>query len=119
MERRSMRPWEQKLLQELRDLEDAAEGRKQPLAFFGNDVVRVVSKEFGGRIGVDDIRARMNDFGYRTMKRRDGSKVQRRVGQGRKEVLWCRASDVDYFAKLKEHSLLIVDSLFGAVDQGD
>lgn len=119
MERRSLRPWEQRLLNELKDLEDSVEGREQPLVFFGNDMVRIITKEFGARIGVDDVRARMNEMGYKSLRLPNGRPVQRRVGGGRKEVLWCRAADHDQILKLGDVRSLIVDSLFGEARQGD
>lgn len=87
LERASLRPWEQFLFLRLEELRNAAEDEKIPLVFFGNDLVRLVQKNFP-RVGEMDIRAKMNELGYKTVRNDKGRPVSKRVGSGQREPIW-------------------------------
>jgi hypothetical protein len=118
IERGSLRPWEQMLLQELATLEEMAGGREQPLVFYGEEIVRLILKDFKSKIGPDDIRSRMGEFGFMRLRYRTGSPASRRIN-GKQVALWIRAKDEPYFHRLDEYGTLIVDSTFDHREQGD
>jgi hypothetical protein len=112
LENASLRPWEQKLLVLLSELmeQDPKETEDHPPVFFGQDVIRLVSRDYKA-VGVLDIRSKMVEFGYRTLRDKAGSPVRRRIGNGRREPLWCRAKDLNALIERGAHGSLIVRSL--------
>jgi hypothetical protein len=118
LERSSYRPWEQFVLGRLNELEDLAKDKEIPLVFFGNDLVRLTTDRFR-TIGENDVRNRMVEFGYRTLRDQAGAPVKRRVASGKREPLWVKADMLSHLQARGGHGSLEVVSLGSGSDQAE
>jgi hypothetical protein len=110
LEGASMRPWEQLLQSKLEEVSQPEEGVNHPPVFVGNDIVRLVAKQFP-RVGVEDVRRRMNEFGFVRLERADGGVVQKRIRTGAREVLWCRLSDRRQLQERGDFGSLVISGI--------
>jgi hypothetical protein len=113
----SLRPWEQFMRDKLEQIcapEVDDNGKEieppHPPVFDFNDIERLVLKNYPRAGGPLDIRTRANEMGYCALKRRDGSKVQKRTPSGRL-VIWCREEDMGKIQSLEGGGKLTVNSL--------
>lgn len=107
----SMKPWEQFMHVTLEELYDQEGKEDHPVVFLAGDLIRLVSRQFP-RLGPIDIRQRLSQMGYAAVRRPDGSKMQRRVGNSRREVVWAKRADLNALAAHGGHNSLSIRSFF-------
>lgn len=119
LEQSSMRAWEQFLFLRLQELEgewgEIKEEDRSFFAFFGQDMVRLTHKEHP-RVGEFDIRNKMNEFGYASLRSEKGIPVSRRLKSGRREPIWVRKVDANAIAAQGGFGELRICSLVGAAE---
>jgi hypothetical protein len=116
----SLRPWEQKLRMTLSDIEDQEADGKQPAVFYGMEVARYVNKEYKN-VGIDDIVAKMKDFGYCTLRSAAGANYRRRHGKSDRRPVWCHQHDLQLLQSRYNFADLLIRGLYaetGPVDGG-
>lgn len=114
----SLKPWQQKLKAELDTIVEDWGQQDQPLVFFGNRLVNIITKEFGGRAPLYEIWESMRRFGFQTLIV-DGVPVKRRVGKGRREPMWIKIEDLAWFESNRNFAVLEVNDVWSQTDQGE
>lgn len=107
----SMKPWEQFMYVTLEELYNQEKNEGHPVVFFANDFIRLVNRQFP-RLGPIDIRQRLSQMGYAGLKRADGSNVQRRIGNSRRESVWAKRADHERLVARGDYNSLSIRSFF-------
>lgn len=101
LEDETLTPWQQYIVSRLEELylEPVPDGG-HPVVFFAKDLVSATCAQFKGA-GEIRVRRFLNEIGFYAIKRKDGSTVQLRRGSGRRDVAWCRGSDLRGFRAIQ------------------
>jgi hypothetical protein len=107
----SMKPWEQFMHVTIEELYNHEGKEDHPVVFLGGDLIRLVERQYKG-IGPITVQQRLNQMGYNALRRPSGGKVQRSLGNSRREVVWARKADLDALAARGDYGTLSVRSFF-------